>query len=88
VEIEKKLRALGLELPRPPTPAGTYVGCVQVDDLLFLGGNIGRINGELKYRGKVGDTVTIEQAYEAARNCALNHLAVLKATLGDLDRRW
>ena len=86
MEIENKLRALGLELPRPPTPAGTYVGCVQVDDLLFLGGNIGRINGELKYRGKVGDTVTIEQAYEAARNCALNHLAVLKATLGDLDR--
>ena len=86
MEIENKLRELGLELPQPPTPAGTYIGCVQVEHLLFLGGNIGRINGELKYRGKVGAEVTIEQAYQAARNCALNHLAVLKRELGDLDR--
>jgi enamine deaminase RidA (YjgF/YER057c/UK114 family) len=34
----------------------------------------------------VGDTVTLEQAYEAARNCALNHLAIIKTALGDLDR--
>ncbi len=59
---------------------------MQVGNLLFVGGNIGRIDGELKYRGKVGAGVTLEQAYEAARNCALNHLAILKAALGDLDR--
>ena len=40
----------------------------------------------MKYRGKVGDAVTLEQAYEAARNCALNHLATIKAALGDLDK--
>ena len=39
----------------------------------------------LKYAGKVGDAVTVEQAYEMARNCALNHLAKIKAALGDLD---
>ena len=85
MEIEKKLRELGYELPKVPVPAANYIGYVRVGALLFIGGNIGRINGTLKYRGKVGETVTLEQAYEAARNCALNHLAIMKAALGDLD---
>jgi enamine deaminase RidA (YjgF/YER057c/UK114 family) len=86
MEIEKKLNQMGLELPDPPVPAANYIGSVRVGDLLFVGGNIGRINGNLKYRGKVGEGVTLEQAYEAARNCALNHLAIIKKAVGDLDR--
>jgi len=86
MEIEKKLNAMGFDLPDPPTPAANYIGYVRVGSLLFIGGNIGRINGVLKYRGKVGDAVSLEQAYDAARNCALNHLAIIKAALGDLDR--
>src|SRR6185295_93569 len=86
MEIETRLKELGYELPNPPVPAANYIGCVRVGNLLFIGGNIGRINGTLKYRGKVGAGVTLEQAYDAARNCALNHLATMKAALGDLDR--
>ena len=86
MEIEKKLKSLGFDLPNTPVPAANYIGSVRVGNLLFVGGNIGRINGTLKYRGKVGGAVTLEQAYEAARNCALNHLALMKAALGDLDR--
>ena len=86
MEIENRLKELGYELPNLPVPAANYIGYVKVGDLLFIGGNIGRINGALKYRGKVGDAVTLEQAYEAARNCALNHLAIMKAALGDLDK--
>lgn len=86
MEIEGKLKAMGLELPNVPVPAANYIGYVRVGNLLFIGGNIGRINGVLKYRGKVGADVTLEQAYDAARNCALNHLAIMKAALGDLDR--
>ena len=86
MEIETKLKELGLVLPNPPVPAANYIGYVRVGNLLFIGGNIGRINGVLKYRGKVGAGVTLEQAYDAARNCALNHLATMKAALGDLDR--
>ena len=86
MEIEKKLKSLGFDLRNPPVPAANYIGSVRVGSLLFVGGNIGRINGTLKYRGKVGGAVTLEQAYEAARNCALNHLALMKAALGDLDR--
>jgi enamine deaminase RidA (YjgF/YER057c/UK114 family) len=86
MEIENKLRSLGFELPNPPSPVGNYVGYVRAGNVLYVGGNTGRINGERKYSGKVGDTVTIEQAYEMARHCGLNHLAVIKAALGDLDR--
>lgn len=86
MEIEKKLKALGYELPNPPVPAANYIGYVRVGDLLYIGGNIGRIDGVLKYRGKVGAAVSLEQAYDAARNCALNHLAIMKAALGDLDK--
>ena len=86
MEIENRLKELGYELPNLPVPAANYIGYVKVGDLLFIGGNIGRINGALKYRGKVGDAVTLEQAYEAVRNCALNHLAIMKAALGDLDK--
>ncbi|HMA80699.1 MAG TPA: RidA family protein, partial [Candidatus Binatia bacterium] len=86
MEIEKKLKALGYELPNAPVPAANYIGYVRVGDLLYIGGNIGRIDGVLKYRGKVGAAVSLEQAYDAARNCALNHLAIMKAALGDLDK--
>ena len=86
MEIERKLAEMGLELPNPPQPVANYVGWVQVGDLLFIGGVSNRWNGVLKYQGKVGSDLTIEQAYDAARLCALNHLALIKAALGDLDR--
>jgi enamine deaminase RidA (YjgF/YER057c/UK114 family) len=86
MEIESKLKTLGYDLPNVPTPAANYIGYVRVGNLLFIGGNIGRINGVIKYRGKVGAEVTLDQAYDAARNCALNHLAIMKAALGDLDK--
>ena len=86
MEIENKLKALGIELPNPPTPAANYIGYVRVGNLMFIGGNIGRINGVIKYRGKVGAEISVEQAYDAARNCGLNHLAIMKSALGDLDK--
>ena len=86
MEIEKKLNALGFQVPNVPEPAANYIGYVRVGNLLFVGGNTGRVNGVRKYPGKVGDTVSLEQAYETARDCALNHLAIIKAALGDLDR--
>jgi enamine deaminase RidA (YjgF/YER057c/UK114 family) len=84
--IEEKLKELGYAIPGVPVAAANYIAYVRVGDLLFIGGNIGRINGVLKYRGKVGGAVTLEQAYDAARNCALNHLAIMKSALGDLDK--
>ena len=86
MEIEKKLAVLGVELPAPPQPAAHYIPYVRVGNLLFLGGNTGRLNGQPHaYVGKVGEQVTLEQGYEMARRCALNHLAVIKSAVGDLD---
>jgi enamine deaminase RidA (YjgF/YER057c/UK114 family) len=86
MEIERKLAVLGHELPEAPPPVANYIGAVQVGDLLFVGGVSNRVKGVVPHRGKVGRDVTLEQAYEAARGCALNHLALIKAHLGDLDR--
>lgn len=86
MKIEAKLNEIGFQLPTPSKGVGNYISSVRVGNLLFIGGNIGRFEGQpLKYAGKVGDRVSIEQAYEMARNCALNHLAKIKAALGDLD---
>jgi enamine deaminase RidA (YjgF/YER057c/UK114 family) len=84
--IELRLKELGLELPAAPPAAGNYIGSRQSDNILFVGGNTGRVNGVRKFSGKVGAGVTLEQAYEMARFCALNHVAGIKAVLGDLDR--
>jgi enamine deaminase RidA (YjgF/YER057c/UK114 family) len=87
MEIEKKLAALGFKLPAPPIPAAHYIPYVRVGNLLFVGGNTGRLDGKAHaHVGKVGDHVTLEQAYQMARHCALNHLAIIKSALGDLDR--
>jgi enamine deaminase RidA (YjgF/YER057c/UK114 family) len=86
VKVERRLQELGIELPAPPQPVGNYIGAVQVGDLVFLGGVSNRVAGVLKYQGKLGRELTLEQGYDAARMCAINHLATLKAFLGDLDR--
>jgi enamine deaminase RidA (YjgF/YER057c/UK114 family) len=86
VRIERRLADLGIELPPPPPPLGNYVGAVQAGDIVYLGGVSNRVRGVLKYQGKLGRELTAEQGYDAARMAAINHLAILKEHLGDLDR--
>jgi len=83
---EDRLRTLGLALPEPPTPVGAYTLATQSGELLFLSGTTCYENGRLLYRGKVGRELTIEQGYAAARQTALNLLAVLRLHLGSLGR--
>src|SRR5829696_124977 len=86
MKIEARLAELGIELPPAPQPVGNYIAAVQVGSVLYLGGVSNRVLGVLKYQGKVGSDLTLEQGYDAARMCAINHLAVMKEFLGDLDR--
>ncbi len=86
MKVEQRLADLGVELPPPPQSLGNYIGAVQVGELVFLGGVSNRVRGTLKYQGKLGRELTLEQGYDAARMCAINHLAILKDFLGDLDR--
>jgi enamine deaminase RidA (YjgF/YER057c/UK114 family) len=83
--IEARLIELGLELPPVFTPVANYLGCKRVGDLLYVGGH-GPTTPHGFIRGKVGDTVTLEQARDAAKATALSMLATVKAELGSLDR--
>jgi enamine deaminase RidA (YjgF/YER057c/UK114 family) len=85
--IDARLAELKLELPKAAAPVANYVPVVIVGNLAFLSGQVTAWNGEFKFRGKLGRDFTIEQGQEAARICALNIIAQLKAALGgDLDR--
>ncbi len=84
--IEEKLIALGVVLPAPPASAGSYVPVIITGSLAFVSGQIPVQDGQLEYRGKVGNDLSIETAQLAARLCAINGLAQLKHALGSLDR--
>jgi enamine deaminase RidA (YjgF/YER057c/UK114 family) len=77
-----RLRELGLTLPSVPSPAGTYVHAVRTGRLLFLAGK----GADAKLTGKVGRDVSLEEAYEYARQTGLVLLAVMAQELGSLDR--
>jgi enamine deaminase RidA (YjgF/YER057c/UK114 family) len=85
---EEKLRSLGLTLPAPSTPAARYVPAVRTGNLLFVSGHgPGRDeDGNPRFIGKLGREWTVEQGQEASRVTALNILATVKASLGDLAR--
>lgn len=81
---EARLAELGLHLPPAPYPVGAYVPCVRAGDLLFVSGQLPMQGMELSSEGKVGDTVSIDQAAQAARVAGLNALAQVAANAGGL----
>lgn len=84
--IETRLEKAGLTLPEAPPPKGNYVAAVQTGALVFVSGSICMRDGVMTHTGKVGREQTVESAYEAARICLLNSLAVLQGHLGNLER--
>ena len=84
--IEQRLEDLGLTLPDPPEPAGNYLPANRSGNQLWLAGVGSRTGDGNRISGKLGSELTLEQGYEAARCCALNLLARMKAEVGDLDR--
>jgi len=85
--IEDRLQSLGIELPRPSAPGANYVPAVQTGNLIFITGQLSQWNGERRFIGKLGREFGIEEGQQAARLCALNVVALLRAALdGDLDR--
>lgn len=84
--IEAKLAKLGVTLPAAPAPAAAYVPFVVVGDLVFVSGQVS-VGPDGPIKGKLGDDMSVEQGQAAAKVCALNLLAQLKAACGgDLDR--
>jgi enamine deaminase RidA (YjgF/YER057c/UK114 family) len=86
LSVENKLKSLGLKLPEIPKPLGAYVPAIRVGDILFTSGQGPIIEGKIKYQGKLGKDLTLEEGYEAAKLCALNCLSAIKMEIGDLDK--
>ena len=86
-KIDARLKELGIELPEAAAPAANYIPYVVTGSHVFLSGQITIWNGELRFLGRLGEALTVEQGYQAARLCGLNILAQIKAACGgDLDR--
>lgn len=85
--ISQRLKALGIELPTPPTAVANYVSFVQTGNLVFVSGQLPLENGKLAVTGKLGDTVSLDDGIRAARLCAINLLAQIRAAAGgDIER--
>lgn len=85
--IDKILQEKGIDLPEPGEPLGSYIPAVIASNLLFVSGQGPKHQGKVMFRGKVGASLFVQEAQMAARQCALNVIAVAKQALdGDLDR--
>jgi enamine deaminase RidA (YjgF/YER057c/UK114 family) len=84
--IEDRLKSLNITLPTPPKPAGSYIPVVASGNLVFVSGQIPMQDGKVVFTGKVPTERSVEDAQKAARLCAINILAQLKANLGSLDK--
>lgn len=85
MKVEEKLAAMGIVLKEPPRPVAAYVPAVQWGLLVFTSGQVPLVDGKLRYTGRLGAELTLEQGYDAARICAINCLAAIKSVVGDLD---
>jgi enamine deaminase RidA (YjgF/YER057c/UK114 family) len=83
---EERLEQLGVGLPSPAVPAAAYVPCVRTGNLVYVSGQLPLVAGKPSHLGRLGDQVGLEGGVAAARSCALNVIAALKAELGELAR--
>ena len=83
---EERLRSLGLTLPAMAAPVANYVPFVRSGNLLFIAGQVSRGPDAKPITGKLGQTMTAEQGYEAARSAALYAMAAMKTALGGLEK--
>jgi enamine deaminase RidA (YjgF/YER057c/UK114 family) len=83
---EDKLKELGIKLPEAPKPLGSYVPSVQIGNVFYLSGMLPLINGKLIRTGRVGESVSLDEAREDAKTATINALSVLKSSIGNLDK--
>ncbi len=86
MSIEDKLTELGITLPEAPAAVAAYQPWIRTGNLIFTSGQLPWRDGEIAFAGKLGAEVSDEDGYQAARQCALNAIAQLKAASGDLEK--
>jgi enamine deaminase RidA (YjgF/YER057c/UK114 family) len=80
-----RLAELGLTLPAVAPPVAAYVPAVKTGNYVYVSGQLPLVDGKLQGTGKVGDSLTVEEAAPLARICALNALAAAASAAGGLD---
>ena len=86
-KIIQRLAELGIDLPQAPAPAANYIPFVVTGNLVFVAGQVPVLNGEIKFKGRLGENMDIDEGYRAARLCGLNLIAQAEAAAGgDLDK--
>lgn len=86
-KIDARLEEMGIDLPQANPAVGNYVPTLISGNLIYVSGQITMLNGELKYMGRLGESLSVEDGMAAARLCGLNLIAQVKQALdGDLDR--
>lgn len=86
MSYEERAKSIGITIPKAATPVGSYVPAVQAGQLLFVAGQGSMREDGPVFKGKVGQDLTVNDGYEAAKLAALNCLAAAKSVLGTLDR--
>ena len=85
--IDARLKELGIEIPAAPAPAANYVPFVVTGNTVVVSGQLPMVAGEITSSGQCGDSVSVDEGYNAARVCAINLIAQVKAACdGDLSR--
>lgn len=86
MDVEKRLKDLDILIPEVVAPLGAYLPCIRTGNLLFLSGILPLRDGKLLRKGRVGESVSLQEAQDDAKQCVINALSVIKAFLGDLNR--
>jgi len=84
--VEDKIKELGYILPETPKPLAAYIPAIKTGDYVYTSGQVPFADGELKYSGKIGFDLSIEEGQKAAELCALNALSAIKSVVGDLNK--
>ena len=84
--VEDKIKELGCILPETPKPLAAYIPAIKTGDYVYTSGQVPFAEGELKYAGKIGFDLSIEEGQKAAELCALNALSAIKSVIGDLNK--
>ena len=85
-DVEEKVTSMGITLTEPPAPVANYVNAVRTGNLVFMAGKGPNLPEGGYVTGKVGEDLTVEEGYEAAKLVAVAQLSALKAEIGDLNK--
>jgi len=84
--IEQKIKELGYTLPETTKPLAAYIPAIKAGESVYTSGQVPIVSGKLKYKGKIGSDLSVEDGQKAAIICALNGLSAIKGVVGDLNK--